>query len=259
MISIYKNYDTSSLVLDKPCVVDGIGTFYPVRVKDYIEMQEYGSFLIYNKKYFGLKKDEELLEMVIMANTMSICKDINNEKLFNNSLILVLDKMCNLFSLATRQTIKWDYLGGQYLFTNEDSSIMITQYNFSLVRKIIAMQNLFKDALVFEDKETEKWFYKYKKSQMRGKKVIDFDDILLTVIENMKYTFEYINELSIFQLYALYSKSVHVSNYETISKYRCVGEVKSNIQYTDGVIVDLYKQETLSDALMDESEMTSMF
>ena len=85
MISIYKNYDTSSLVLDKPCVVDGIGTFYPVRVKDYIEMQEYGSFLIYNKKYFGLKKDEELLEMVIMANTMSICKDINNEKLFKNS------------------------------------------------------------------------------------------------------------------------------------------------------------------------------
>mgnify|MGYP006874665729 CR=1 FL=1 len=54
MISIYKNYDTSSLVLDKPCVVDGIGAFYPVRVKDYIEMQEYGSFLIYNKKYFGL-------------------------------------------------------------------------------------------------------------------------------------------------------------------------------------------------------------
>ena len=145
MISIYKNYDTSSLVLDKPCVVDDVGTFYPVRVKDYIEMQEYGSFLIYNKKYFGLKKDEELLEMVIMANTMSICKDINNEKLFNNSLILVMDKMAKMFSLATKQTIKWDYLGGQYLFTNEDSSIMITQYNFSLVRKIIAMQNLFKD------------------------------------------------------------------------------------------------------------------
>lgn len=259
MINIYKNYTTANLVLDQPCVIEGVGTFYPIRVKDYLEVQEFASFLIYNKKYFGLLKDDELLDRIIIANVVSLCKDVNDQNKLNETLIVVMDKLCRLFSLATRQEIKWDCLGGNYLFTNNDSSIMITNYNFNLVRRVISMQNLFKDALVFEDKETEKWFYKYKKSQMRGKKIVEFDDILLTVIENMKYTFEYVSNLSIFQLYGLYSKSIHVSNYETISKFRCVGDVKSNIQYADGVIVDLYKQESLGDALMSEEELGGMF
>ena len=89
-------------------------------------------------------------------------------------------------------------------------------------------------------------------------KEIDIDDVVSIVIQDMKYSFEYVYNLNIFQLYVLYARINNSIGYETISKFRCVGDVKSKLEFNDGVIANLYKEIELGDMLMSKEELVGM-
>ena len=259
-MKIYKDYTTLNLLFNEPCNIDDKCTIYPISVKDYERFMGYTKYLSLSKKQLMLGDKDNLLQTVILISVAEKTQgqlDLTNPKTID-SMNDVLEDFCRMFSIITKKKIecKSSNNGGFY-FVGEKT--LIDSNNYDDIREAIMKMTLLKEPKVFKNKEVEKWYYKAMKASQRGKKEIDLDDIISIVVQDMKYTFEYVYNLNIFQLYVLYARINNSVSYETISKFRCVGDVKVKLEYNDGVIPNLYKDTELGDMLMSESEMQSMF
>ena len=75
---IYKDYDTTNLLFNEPCEVDGVGTIYPVSLKDYKKLRKYSHYLTFSREYLGIGNDIGLLYALIIAVSRAKCNDIKN-------------------------------------------------------------------------------------------------------------------------------------------------------------------------------------
>ncbi|WP_297993924.1 hypothetical protein [uncultured Clostridium sp.] len=252
---IYKDYDTTSLLFNEPCEINGIGNVYPVLLKDYKKLRKYSHYLTFSKEYLGIGDDVGLLYALIIAFSQDKCRDA--EKI-DIAIMETLKEFADLFSIITRKEIIYNEIDNDFVFKSIDGVVTINSENFDVLRNVVLKMCLIKENKVFKNKEVEKWYYKGLKAAQRGKKEIDIDDVVSIVIQDMKYSFEYVYNLNIFQLYVLYARINNSIGYETISKFRCVGEVKSNLEFNDGVIASLYKDIELGDLLMSKEELAGM-
>ena len=252
---IYKDYDTTNLLFNEPCEVDGVGTIYPVSLKDYKKLRKYSHYLTFSREYLGIGNDIGLLYALIITVSRAKCNDIKNLDIITME---TLREFSDLFSIITKKEIIFNVINNDFVFRSTDNAVTINSKNFDILRSVVLKMCLIKEAKVFKNKEVEKWYYKGLKAAQRGRKEIDIDDIASIVIQDMKYTFEYVYNLNIFQLYVLYARINNSVGYETISKFRCVGEVKSKLEFNDGVIASLYKETELGDLLMSENELSGM-
>lgn len=255
---IYKDYDTTDLLFNEPCEVEGLGKIYPISVKDYKKFKRLSFYLTLSREYLGISNDIGLLYAIIIGIAKSKCKDTKGFKDLEKAVMQTLNEVAELFSVITKKEITFNMTQDDFVFNSADNTVIINSKNFEILRKIVLRMCLLNEPKVFKNKEVEKWYYKGLKAAQRGKKEIDIDDIASIVIQDMKYTFEYVYNLNIFQLYVLYARINNSVGYETISKFRCVGEVKSKLEYNDGVISGLYKETELGDLLMSESELRGM-
>lgn len=255
---IYKDYDTTDLLFNEPCEVDGIGKIYPVSIKDYKRFKELSSYVVLSRDYLRINNDIELLYAIITIVAKSKCEDSIHFKDLDKKIIETLKEISELFTIITKKEVYFNILQEGFTFTSKDNEVTIDSKNFEILRKVVLKMCLLKEPKVFKNKEVEKWYYKGIKAGQRGKKEIELDDIVSIVIQDMKYTFEYVYNLNIFQLYVLYARINNSVGYETLSKFRCVCEVKSKLEFNDGVISSLYKETELGDLLMSESELKGM-
>ncbi len=252
---IYKDYDTMNLLFNEPCEIDGIGKIYPVLLKDYKKIRKYSYYLTFSKEYLGVGSDIGLLYALIITISRTKCNDI---KKMDFAIIETLKEFAELFSIVTKKEIIYNIINNDFIFKSTDDMVTINSDNFDTLRNVVLKMCLIKENKVFKNKEVEKWYYKGLKAAQRGKKEIDIDDVVSIVIQDMKYSFEYVYNLNIFQLYVLYARINNSIGYETISKFRCVGDVKSKLEFNDGVIANLYKEIELGDMLMSKEELVGM-
>lgn len=238
---IYDDYSTEELLFDEPCDVKDLGRIYPVRIKDYKKFQKYTQYLAFSAAHLEIKEDYKLLDTIINTIILSKCGDTKDSNKLENYMMEILLEMCDLISIITRDKISFEIIGGSYTFSNNSGSIFINGYNFNNFRNIVMKQNLLKEPKVFEDKLTQKWYEKALKAKQKNAPKIEFEDVVITVSQDMKMKLSEIKEMNIFQLYYYYYRINHVENYRAVTIFRTCSDKLPNIGYSDGILDMLYK------------------
>ena len=177
----------------------------------------------------------------------SKCKDANNLIELNEKIFIVLEEIAQLFSLLTKKNIIYIADKDGYIFKDNEETVNINNCNFDILRKIVLKMCLIKEPKIFKDKITQKWYEKALIAKRSKSPDIQFEDILITVSQDMKMSYEEIKNLNIFQLYSYYYRINHVENYKAITIFRTCSSKLPNINYSDGILQTLYKEETLDD------------
>lgn len=255
---IYKDYDTTNLLFNEPCDIDDLGVIYPISVGDYKKLQNYIQYLIFSEKHLNLTKEAKLLNGIIVMIAGSKCKDANNLIELNEKIFIVLEEMAQLFSLLTKKNIIYIADKDGYIFKDNEETVNINNCNFDILRKIVLKMCLIKEPKIFKDKITQKWYEKALIAKRSKSPDIQFEDILITVSQDMKMSYEEIKNLNIFQLYSYYYRINHVENYKAITIFRTCSSKLPNINYSDGILQTLYKEETLDDLTISADSLGKM-
>ena len=256
-MKLYKDYTTLEIILNKPCVIDDYCVIHPISMRDYNEFQKYIKYIMLSKKQLGLNSKDPLLQSVIMASVY-----FSIERPFDASdgeclrvLDLVLRDICNMFQILTKKEINYNIcVDGSFEFVGE--GILIDNDNYEIVRDLTMKFALLKEPRVFEDKLYEKMYYRSLKANR--KEGASLEDIILTVVQDMKYTFDYIYELNVVQLYSLYSRIVHVKNSDAITIFRTCSSQLPNVNFTDEIVDKLYTEESDDDLFVSLDKMAGM-
>ena len=255
---IYKDYDTTNLLFNEPCDIDDLGVIYPISVGDYKKLQNYIQYLIFSEKHLNLTKEAKLLNGIIVMMAGSKCKDANNLIELNEKIFIVLEEIAQLFSLLTKKNIIYIADKDGYIFKDNEETVNINNCNFDILRKIVLKMCLIKEPKIFKDKITQKWYEKALIAKRSTSPDIQFEDILITVSQDMKMSYEEIKNLNIFQLYSYYYRINHVENYKAITIFRTCSSKLPNINYSDGILQTLYKEETLDDLTISADSLGNM-
>lgn len=224
---------------------------YPIKVKDYDEFIKYSSYLIFGREHLQLNSNVSLLVGVIYYNANSKCKNITKVEDILEKVPYVLEEICELLYLVTHIKFEASLLNENYVFIGKDNNhhIVIDSDNFDIIRDVVMKMNLLKEPKYFEDKLYEQMYYKSIKANRKEGALLS--DIIATVVQDMKYTFEFVANMPMFQLYVLYSRIIHVKTSDAITIYRTCSDKLPNISYTDGVVDNLFKEQDDSDLFAD--------
>lgn len=258
-------YTETSLELGEPCEVILLKNsykityeelpkvnLYPIKVEDYEEFNKYASYLLLGKEHLQITDNVSLLTGLIYKHSISKSDSVSPEDIIKK-IPYVLEDLCDLLEMVTH--IEFDVRamnnGNSFMFIGKDGDgrVIIDDDNFDIVRNVVMKMNLLKEPKYFEDKLYEQMYYNAIKANR--KEGASFSDVIATVVQDMKYTYEYVSQLSIFQLYVLYSRIAHVKFSDAITIYRTCNDKLPDISYTDGVIDKLFKEQDDSDLFAD--------
>lgn len=245
---IFKGYTDLELLANEPCIIDANCTIYPILVKHYNKFIMYSGYLTISKKKLNIESD--LLSSIIMLFIQA-----KNEQNMDTSTNMkcVLGDFEMLFSIITHKDIKGEIRNGKFRFIGD--GVIIDDNNYETVREVIMKMSLISEPKVFEDKLYEEMYYKSMKANR--KESASLGDIILTVVQDLKYTFDCVFNLNIVQLYGLYSRIVHVKNSDAITIYRTCSDKLPKVDYTDGVIDNLFKEKDDSDLFADLGDLSN--
>lgn len=246
-IYIYKDYNVEDILFDIPCPVMNCGDVYPIKVKDYKRFNKYTKYISFGAKHLGVKEDSDLLKGLIGLVLRDMNGDIDiktHQELVYSNLYKIFEELEELFSLVTRKQIKMNKeVETNYVFTSSDNSVVISDYNFNEVRKVILKQNLLHEPKIYEHELTRKWAEKVKKARLKKNPPTPFSEIINIVRSELKIPYKEIQELNILQLYVDYSRICNTKHADTITLFKTVtSDPKKlpNIEFSDGVIEKLY-------------------
>lgn len=248
---IFRDYTTLELLANNPCVIDDKCTVYPITIREYNEFIKYAVYLQLSKERLRLNEEAKLLSATILLLIQSMNE--NGQGDISSNIDKVTGDFETLFSMVTKKRVRCIHKGGIFRFEGED--VIINDDNYEIIRKVIMTMNLMKEPKVFDDPLYEKMYYKSMKANRKTGASIE--DVVLTVIQDMKYSFEYIYGLNVIQLYGLYSRCVHVKNSDAITIYRTCSDKLPKVDYTDGIIDNLFKEQDDSDLFADLGDLSN--
>lgn len=251
-MSVYKDYDTDDILLDLPCNIDNVD-IYPVKLTQWKKFQKYTHYLIMSREHYNLSNDKPFL-MCIIVNM--ICAINNNEYpqddvLKYKLLGIILNDLCELFSIITRRKIicKKNDNGSEYIFIDENESLVINENNFDDIRKVCLIQNILFEPIIYKSKLKKKWAESVARGRAKNSKNLSLAEIISIVREGLKISYDEIRNLNIFQLYVDYSRLDNTKTFDTITllktTYGMDWEQLPNINYNDPIIDKLLRNPEL--------------
>lgn len=250
---IHNDYTTNELLANEPCVIDDKCIIYPLTIKEYSKLIKYSIYLQFSRERLKLNKDMNLLSTTILLLIQAMSESDEGDIITN------IDKVVNdfekLFSLVTKKEVKCVRVGSMFKFQGD--GVVIDDSNYEDVRKVIMTMNLMKEPKVFDDPLTQKWYNKALLAKQKKQPKLELEDIIITVIQDMKYSFEYVYGLNIVALYSLYSKIVQRDNYDKVMMFKTVSDKLPNVNLVDSIIDRLYKEDD-SDMYIDSDSLGKM-
>lgn len=250
---IHNDYTTNELLANEPCVIDDKCIIYPLTIKEYSQFIKYSIYLQFSRERLKLNKDMNLLSTTILLLIQAMSESGEGDIIKN------IDKVVNdfekLFSLVTKKEVKCVRVGSMFKFQGD--GVVIDDSNYEDVRKVIMTTNLMKEPKVFDDPLTQKWYNKALLAKQKKQPKLELEDIIITVIQDMKYSFEYVYGLNIVALYSLYSKIVQRDNYDKVMMFKTVSNKLPNVNLVDSIIDRLYKEDD-SDMYIDSDSLGKM-
>lgn len=251
---IYNDYTTNELLANEPCIIDDKCIIYPINIKEYSELiNKYSIYLQLSRERLKLRKEDNLLSITILLLIKSMVESENGD--IKTNINKIIGDLEGLFSMVTKKEVKCKRVGNIFRFEGE--GVAINDNNYESVRKVIMKMNLIKEPKVFDDPLTQKWYYKALLAKQKNQPKLELEDIIITVIQDMKYSFEYVYGLNIVALYSLYSKIIQRDNYDKVMMFKTVSDKLPNVNFVDNVIERLYKEDD-SDMYIDSDTLGKM-
>lgn len=247
---IFKGYTDLELLANEPCIIDANCTIYPILVKHYNKFIMYSGYLTISKKKLNIESD--LLSSIIMLFIQA-----KNEQNMDTSTNMkcVLGDFEMLFSIITHKDIKGEIRNGKFRFIGD--GVIIDDNNYETVREVIMKMSLISEPKVFEDKITEKWYYKALIAKRKNSPNLELGDIVTIVTQSMKYSFNDTLNLNIYQLNNLFTEISHRDNYDKIMMFKTVSDKLPNVSFAESIIEKLYKDDD-SDMYLDGDSLGKM-
>lgn len=249
-MSIYNDYDIDDILLDNPCNIDNIN-IYSVKLTEWKKFQKYTHYLIMSKEHYKLSEDKELL-MCIIVNM--VCAYNNNkypedEEVKKKLINQVLDELCDLFSIITRDKISCEFnkeIG--YCFHNSNNHF-IYENNFEQIRSVCLVQNILFEPVIYKSKLKKKWAESVARGRSKNNKSLSLAEIISIVREGLKIPYEEIKKQNIFQLYVDYYRLDNTKSFDTVTllktTYGMDWEQLPRINYNDPIIDKLLRNPEL--------------
>lgn len=118
----------------------------------------------------------------------------------------------------------------EYLFNDAEAFFKVTKESFEYYRKLILDMNCIKEEKINPNPEIQKWIEKSKKFKQQQAGGMTFADIVTSVAMYAGVTYDQINELTIYQLYASFQRIAMFKNYDTSTLFSTVSVEKINIE-----------------------------
>ena len=266
-MNIYMDYTSDDVLENLPCFVFGCGLIYPVLIKDYSKfLSKYGTYFMFSEE--GLKsqlvniecdKKQSYLDKVVLFNALIKCQPdvfgqvkIDSEKAINE----VTNDLSSALSIVTKKQIKYNKINNTFSDENEEGNktVLINENNFSDVRKVIAMQNLIKEPLIYEDQEYAELMAEARRQKnKKNGGSINLSEIIAYVKNYGKLRYEEVYNQNALQLYSDNRTMLQMENYRTTMAFNCVSTEFTNISLTERFIDELFKPNDDSDLLKDSS------
>ena len=168
----------------------------------------------------------------------------------------VINDLATAFSIVTKKQIKYNKNNNTFSDENEEGNktVLINQSNFSDVRKVIAMQNLIKEPLIYEDQEYAELMAEARRQKnKKNGGSINLSEIIAYVKNYGKLRYEEVYNQNVLQLYSDYRAMLQMENYRTTMAFNCVSTEFTNIGLAEQFIDELFKPNDDSDLLRDSS------
>lgn len=208
--------ETTKYIFGKSEFVHGIEIF-PIRMKDYDEFMENSGILSFGLVHFPeeYQKDYKLLDLLTYAT---------NEE-FQQSLIKTL-------SLALKKEVIFvvsDENPKEYAYMAGDDAV-INRNNFDEIRRVIMKQNLIFEKKVYNNPLVEKWANKVLEKRRKSSVKITVEDMITTIVST-GIPFESIQNMTIYQMNALFQRISKLESYRTTVAFKCAGAEKIQIEH----------------------------
>ena len=167
----------------------------------------------------------------------------NNEML--NSLLEIKEAPLLEIVLNSEEMLKAYLKIFQLVFDKSSNrafdDILKDNENFMFVRNLIMDMNALTEEKVSPNEEIQKAFERSRRVKQRDSEDLSFVDIVTSIVASTNHTFEQVCNMTVFQVYAIYSRIGAIFNYQTTTLFATVAE-KVNIESWNKHI-DLFKTE----------------
>lgn len=263
-MEIYNGYTTDDALMNEPCIVENMGSLYPVLVKDYGLFIKNAELLMYGNQHIK----GNVLQGIIVSGIAQLCNgNIGSvdygtlEMCFN----ITAQTIAKIISCVARKEIK--YITNFELvarnenefftatFYDEGYTILINDTNWEIFREIVLKQNVIQNPKVYEDPLYEKWLNKSKIAESKGKDTITIGDMMTVISCYTGKTYEVIKNQNMMQLYSDYHRINHVVNYDATTLFKTVSNNVPNVNFSCSIVDELFKDRD-DDYAMDSSEIS---
>jgi len=209
-------------ILGIPIQIPNIGSAHFVRISDMPEFTLLQNILTINK--------DKIISMYKQQNTDEEAIDY-----FTNHISLY-QWIINI------PEVKESYLQLFYFIFKEDVFDKVNDDNFEYLRQLIMEMNCIKEEKINPNPEIQKWIDKSKKFK-QGNEILTFEDIVTSIAVGTGYTYEYINNLTLYQFNLTFQRISAFKSYDTSTLFSTVSSEKINIESWCKNI-DLFKEES---------------
>lgn len=242
---IYKDYDTDDLIMNKPCMLEGVGHIYPVLLKDYKEFSRFIPLLKQNKKLLKMEESKEpLLNIIINSMVSNLMKDERYDLVLETARHYVSYEFERLFKMITNKDFKCYFCDDDmyFLIDNDKEDLSrIDGENYDCLREIILKQNVIQEEKIYKDKLVEAWIKKAKRSK-QGKHH-DLAELIAVVKNNNRLKYEDIINQNMFQFYMdLRSISLDKSYHASII-FKTVDSKYPTVDYMNIDVDEIYNDD----------------
>jgi len=213
--------DKSFFILGLPVKIKNVGSAHFIKIKQLPEFTLLQNILTINKdKIISMYKQQNMDEEAInyFINSISLYQWVIN-------IPEVKESYSQLF----------------YFIFKEDVFDKVNENNFEYLRQLIMDMNCIKEEKINPNPEIQKWIDKSKKFKQNGE-ILTFEDIVTSIAVGTGYTYEYINNLSLYQFNLTFQRISAFKSYDTSTLFSTVSTEKINIESWCKNI-DLFKEE----------------
>jgi hypothetical protein len=226
-------------IFNKPILVEGVGSIYPVKLKDYDDFEETSDLLYISRNHFA-SNDIPLLALMFgsASQLLKLDKTIEEEFTPEEAINKLLDKFIKLFSIVTNSEVSFISGNNMEGFLIGISGFIST-HNYDIVREIIMRQNLMFEQKVFKNKKVQEWANKVLETKSKNQPKIDMEEMLSTVsIFTGKHYWD-LENYTIYQIYSDFYRIRKMKSYDVSAMARCQGH---DIEIDDfAEDLDIYK------------------
>lgn len=204
--------DRQKFIFKKPVILEfGVVNF--LAIEDYIDLQnDLGIIGMNNLHLFYAFKKLLNTNDEVQLNELRKLKETNLYPIVTSDESL-LSSYIRVFQVVIEFSEGFNL---QYIFEDED--------RFMAVRKIVMDMNLIKEEKVFKDERLQKGEDMKKKiDSVKNKDAQTIEDIVTSVRVKSGTSYDEINKMSVYQLYADFARINAIMNYETTIIFKSVG------------------------------------